>query len=59
METILLTIAIFNCINGVFKRGFLKLEFNKVNWTLLQVCVYVWSYLYLIYKTIEFVKNYK
>lgn len=55
METILLTIAIFNILNGLLKRNLFKLEIeNHKGLQLIQLSVYVWSYLYIIYKLIEF-----
>lgn len=58
METILLTIAIFNIFNSSIKKVF-TLTINHNFYKFIQIAVYVWSYLYIIYKLIEFLKNYK
>lgn len=55
METLLLTIAIFNVFNSTVKKIF-TLKFNHVFPKMIQIGVYLWSYLYIIYKAIEYLK---
>lgn len=58
METILLTIAIFNILNIILKRNLFKLEIeNHKGLQLIQLGVYIWSYLYVIYTLIKILQH--